>query len=287
MSGEGGDGIGHHEPRAAGVFMPGLAQAPLEDPDVQALMRQKTLTLGQTDSTECLGSENPTPRRIAFTPGQTQSSLARMASPVKPNLNALETQQSQATLAYEPTASLPATVPASLPATVLASLPATPAPPQAALAPPAAAFSMPAAVSPPPTVLDSESVASSPPQVLQPENQLGDSWVNPPRSSSWEALSTPHSSPPSATEPGSLVPESSQPQPTTVQDASTQHVPSQAPSPAPETSTPAERPPPAAANNTGDGEMTGTMYTDGTYWKRLRCDFRDNCGELDLRAQES
>lgn len=56
MSGEGGDGIGHHEPRAAGVFMPGLAQAPLEDPDVQALMRQKTLTLGQTDSTECLGS---------------------------------------------------------------------------------------------------------------------------------------------------------------------------------------------------------------------------------------
>ena len=73
----------HHEPRAAGVFVAGLGQAQLADPDLPNLMRQKTLTLGQTDSMECLASE-VTPRRMNFTPCSSETSLGAEPSPATP-----------------------------------------------------------------------------------------------------------------------------------------------------------------------------------------------------------
>ena len=206
----------HHEPRAAGVFIPGVAQSQLADPDLPNLMRQRTLTLGQSDSMECLGDE-VTPRRMNFTPGSSQASLA---SPVGPP-------------------------------------PVTP-PPKAC-------------TSPAPTTLDYQlgtfSVSSqlSP---IPPDNQLGDTQLNPP--------TPPFCSPPA---PGSidpharsqaLTPEGSLPQTLTSSLQLAQATPHAA--------TPQATPPQTVTNqstasSSGGGtdapELEGTMYTDGTYWKTL------------------
>lgn len=67
------EGPFHHEPRAAGVFVPGLAQAHLGDRDLPNIMSQKTLVYGQTGSQESLMEAAPTPRRLELA---TQSSFS-------------------------------------------------------------------------------------------------------------------------------------------------------------------------------------------------------------------
>ena len=71
----------HHEQRAAGVFCPGLARANLSDPDLQGLLTQPTMTLGQGVSQESLGCGGPSPQRL-FRSSPSLSPL--MASPVHP-----------------------------------------------------------------------------------------------------------------------------------------------------------------------------------------------------------
>ena len=100
----------HHEPRAAGVFVPGLARADLEDPAVSKLLRAPTLTLGQSE--ECLAG-TPTPRRIAFNSTGSDASLGsgtpnQLASPVQPPLHMQQSQASLAsTLQYKPASPAP------------------------------------------------------------------------------------------------------------------------------------------------------------------------------------
>ena len=138
----------HHQPVTAGVFVPGLAQAELRDPDMSHLMRQRTLTLGQSSSQESLAAL-PSPRQL-FTPQSSSEALsppARMASPVQPVLGTLPSQLSLASTMQYPAA-------AASPAQTLAD-PATPVP----------------------TVV---TIPSPSMERVWPDNQLGDSQVNPP-----------------------------------------------------------------------------------------------------------
>ena len=65
-----------HEPKAAGVFVPGLHATSLEPGDIppndtMKLLKQKTLILGQTGSMESLEGEGPTPKRLCLSPPET------------------------------------------------------------------------------------------------------------------------------------------------------------------------------------------------------------------------
>ena len=252
----------HHEPRAAGVFVPGLAQASLGDPDLPKLLRQPTLTLGQ--SSDSLGSDECTPKRLAFTPPGSLTPM--MASPVHP------VPDSQ--LAHQCTGFSEAT---TTPATLLYSPPHNSHPP----APTASTDgqpSAPATATKPAT--NAALVHGQPLANMQPA-------MTPP------AHSTPASTPAST---HGQPPQMTPPAPATTANA--------APSIAPAASThgqppagpqvPQEMPlggscatlshaagAPASSSSSGgvpdEGSsevsirMEGTMYTDGTYWKKPAC----------------
>ena len=276
----------HHQPVTAGVFVPGLAQAELRDPDMSHLMRQRTLTLGQSSSQESLAAL-PSPRQL-FTPQSSNEALsppARMASPVQPVLGTLPSQLSLASTMQYPAA-------AASPAQTLAD-PATPVP----------------------TVV---TIPSPSMERVWPDNQLGDSQVNPPTppfeplpatlssqqqsqqhlsgnnvpavpaatTPAQQALLAPVNQTPSAAPAASTTPaQQASPAPVnqtppTAPAASTTPVQQVPPGQASQSSavTGADKAPVTPSQSTGgDGsgqpDMTSTMYTDGTYWKTLVCKY--------------
>ena len=217
-------------------------------------MRAPTLTLGQSDSNECLVG-TPTPRRIAFNPSRSDDSVGRgtpnqLASPVQPPLHMQQSQASLAsTLQYKP-------------------------------------------ASPAPTACDGPSgtpvTVSS--DVLLPDNQLGDSQLYPstPTSTTRPAVA-PEPSPKQATSTTVLSPQQvvnttppppppPTPPPTpepsqTALQATEQTQPStqQSSTPAPEQTTQSSSSASTAPDAKPAVELEGTMYTDGTYWKILDC----------------
>ena len=241
-----GGGPFHDEPRAAGVFVPGLARADLADPAVSNLLRAPTLTLGQTDSQECLPG-SPTPRRIAFQHTDSDASVGsgdpnKLASPVQPPLHAQQSQASLAsTMQYRPASPAPTTIDA---------------------------------ISGTPVTVSSD--------VLLPDNQLGDSQLYPPTPAS---TSKPAVAPPPSTEQAANTPAPAPPPPPptpdtpqtalalqeTQQSELSQRSTEPSPTPPPQQCTQSSGSAPTASGDTPTCEPEGTMYTDGTYWKTLNC----------------
>ena len=244
----------HHEPRAAGVFVPGLARADLEDPAVSKLLRAPTLTLGQSE--ECLAG-TPTPRRIAFNSTGSDASLGsgtpnQLASPVQPPLHM---QQSQASLA-----------------STLQYKPASPAP------------TANETISGTPVTVSSD--------VLLPDNQLGDSQLYPrtPTLTPEPAVASPPSTeqaadtpPPPPPQPPAAPPMPEPETPQATPQATQQSQPPTHPSPTPAPKQSGQSSGSAASGSASSGsaptasgatpafEPEGSMYTDGTYWKTLDC----------------
>ena len=165
----------HHEPRAAGVFVPGLARANVSEPEVSQFVRASTVM--QPASQECLVGSPPAPRQLAFSPLASNASLqsvedVRMASPVQPNL--LHTQVTQASLASTQAYPVPPQRVEPAPSGKPAEPPASKAlePPTPKAVPPMMDLSSPA-----PTLMD----PATPQQQYQmfPDNQLGDSQLYP------------------------------------------------------------------------------------------------------------
>ena len=265
----------HHETRSAGVFVPGLAQTSVQDPAVSHLLRQKTLTLGESSSKETLASE-PSPRRLGFTPQSSTDSLGSpvMASPVQPALNTLPSQLSMAsTLEYaKPTH--PAHMPSPAPTTLD---PLTPQQPDNQLG-------------------DSQILQTG----LDMAPHVGSHGQQSQASVTLQQQTPPQASmaaPPSAPTPSPFA----APSPEQSQQASTPAPPSQAPeqnieqatqaSPASAPAVPAPAIAPKQApkeegnSSTSTGGSTmhaqhdaleGTMYTDGTYWKIPDCNSGGN-----------
>lgn len=237
----------HHEPRSAGVFVPGLAQTGVEDPAVSHLLRQKTLTLGESSSKETLASE-PSPRRLGFTPQSSTGSLGSpvMASPVQPALNTLPSHLSMAsTLQY----SKPSPAPTTLD-------PMTPQQPDNQLG-------------------DSQIVQTA--VDLAPHGQQSQASVTlQQQTQPQESMAAPPAAPPSQ------APEQNIEQATQASPAS---APASAPAvPAPAIA-PKQAPKEEGNSSTSTGgssmheqhdALEGTMYTDGTYWKIPDCNSGGN-----------
>ena len=205
-------------------------------------MRQRTLTLGESSSQEAL---DPSPRRIAFTPAQSNASLG---SP--PPLNAQPSQQSLSTLNYEQQHHQPVALSSS----------------------------------PAPTTLDVQTPRQLPDNQLGDSSlypETPTSQAAPAAPPATPSQQMPQQSPKSPDPPLPTPPPANTPPQESQQSAPQGSPPQQASVPPPAGSPPAPAPNASqqghgssASNSDGNGtapEMVGTMYTDGTYWKLLGC----------------
>ena len=111
-----------HEAKAAGVFVPGMAQTALEHGEEPPnIMHQKTLILGQSDSTASLEGGGPTPKRLCLTPPSSESLGVERSLTVETipyPVPAQVTPATNAALVHAPSGGPTVVVPPELPSTL-------------------------------------------------------------------------------------------------------------------------------------------------------------------------